>query len=46
MRSAESFKIGTEIDVATYATCRRIKEIITHRKQGLTKQDGSHTAIH
>ena len=46
MRSAESLKIGIEIDIATSATRRRIEEIIIHRKQGLTKQDGSHTAIH
>ena len=45
MRSAESLKIGIEIDVVTSATHRRIKEITTHRKQGLMKQDGSHTTI-
>ena len=44
MRSAKSLKIGTEIDIATSTTRRRIEEIITHRKQGLTKQDSSHTA--
>ena len=46
MTSAESLKIGIEIDVATSTTRHRIEEITTHRKQGLTKQDGSHTAIH
>ena len=46
MRSAESLKIGIEIDVATSATRRRIEEITTHRKRGLMKQDGNHTTIH
>ena len=45
MKLAESLKIGIEIDVATSATHRRIKETITHRKQGLMKRDGSHTTI-
>ena len=45
MRSAKNLKIGIEIDEATFVTRRRIKEITTHMKQGLMKQDGSHTTI-